>query len=61
MAVLERGFIEYEVLVIDDHSKDNTGELVDGLTATNPNVACRASPYSGGFGLTVRYGLEQFT
>jgi dolichol-phosphate mannosyltransferase len=61
VAVLERGSIEYEVLVIDDHSKDNTRELVDGLTATNSNVACRPSPYSGGFGLTARYGLEQFS
>jgi dolichol-phosphate mannosyltransferase len=59
--VLEREEIEYEVLVVDDGSTDSTRALVDGVTAENPAVICRPSQYSGGFGLAVRSGLEQFT
>ncbi|MCB0867459.1 MAG: glycosyltransferase family 2 protein [Solirubrobacterales bacterium] len=58
--VMERETIEYEVLVIDDGSKDATRRLVEEAGETNPNVHCRPSPYSGGFGLAVRAGLELF-
>jgi dolichol-phosphate mannosyltransferase len=61
VAVLERESIEYEVLVVDDHSRDRTRELVDGISQSNPGVVCHPSTYSGGFGLTVRAGLEKFT
>lgn len=59
--VLERESIDYEVLVIDDGSTDRTRILVDEVTAGNPAVICRPSQYSGGFGLAVRSGLEQFS
>lgn len=61
VVVLERESIEYEVLVIDDHSRDRTVEIVDRIGESNPNVICRRSHHSGGYGLTVRAGLEQFT
>ncbi len=61
VTVLERESIDYEVLVIDDHSVDRTRELVDGIGRANPRVLCQASHYSGGFGLTVRAGLERYT
>lgn len=60
-AVLEREKIDYEILVIDDGSKDGTRQLVDQAGEGNPRVRCQASPYSGGFGLAVRAGLEEFT
>jgi len=59
--VLERESIEYEILVVDDHSQDGTSNLVGEMAIANPNIVCRPSPHTGGFGLTVRYGLEQFT
>jgi len=61
VAVMEREQIEYEGLVIDDGSKDATRHLVERAGDDNPNIRCRPSPYSGGFGLAVRAGLEEFT
>lgn len=61
VTVMEREGIEYEVLVIDDGSKDATRHLVERAGEGNPNIRCRPSPYSGGFGLAVRAGLEEFT
>ncbi len=60
VAVLERESIDYEVLVIDDGSKDRTRSLVEEAGQENPRIRCQPSPYSGGFGLAVRAGLEQF-
>lgn len=61
VAVLERETIDYEILVVDDGSKDATRRLVGDAAEANTRIRCEASPYSGGFGLTVRAGLEKFT
>lgn len=61
VAVLERESIDYEILVIDDGSKDETRKLVDEAGEGNPRIRCQPSPYSGGFGLAVRAGLGEFT
>ena len=58
VGALESADIDYEVLVIDDHSRDRTAAIVESLSGER--VRCLSSPYSGGFGLTVRAGLEQF-
>jgi dolichol-phosphate mannosyltransferase len=52
--------IAHEVLVVDDHSGDQTPEIVRALAEELPAVRLEASPYGGGFGLTVRAGLERF-
>jgi dolichol-phosphate mannosyltransferase len=52
--------IDHEVLVVDDHSRDRTAAIVDALAAELGNVRYLLSPYGGGFGLTVRAGLERF-
>jgi dolichol-phosphate mannosyltransferase len=57
---LEAEGIDHEVLVVDDHSRDRTGAIVEALAAEVGNVRCILSPYGGGFGLTVRAGLERF-
>lgn len=61
VTVLERESIDYEVLVIDDGSKDGTRQLVEAAGEENRRIQCRPSPYSGGFGLAVRAGLEEFS
>ncbi len=58
--VLAREEIDYEVVVIDDGSRDRTRELVDRIGASNPRVRCHPSHYERGFGFAVRAGLEEF-
>jgi dolichol-phosphate mannosyltransferase len=58
---LSREEIDYEVLVIDDGSRDRTRELVDRIGASNPRVRCHPSHYERGFGFAVRAGLDEFS
>jgi dolichol-phosphate mannosyltransferase len=52
--------IEHDVLVIDDSSSDRTAEVVAEVAARHPQVRCRPSRHSPGFGFAVRSGLELF-
>jgi len=57
---LESAGIDYEVLVIDDSSTDNTSDIVGSLTASNQRVRYQLSHNPRGFGFTVRSGLDVF-
>jgi dolichol-phosphate mannosyltransferase len=59
--VLEREGIDYELIVVDDHSTDGTAQVVDSIAATNPRVSCVRSSYEPGFGFAVRAGLDAYT
>jgi dolichol-phosphate mannosyltransferase len=59
--VLAREEIDYEVIVVDDGSRDGTRAVVDRLGASNPRVHCIPSHYERGFGFAVRAGLDEFT
>jgi dolichol-phosphate mannosyltransferase len=58
--VLAREEIDYEVIVIDDGSRDRTREVVDRIGSSNPRVRCHPSHYERGFGFAVRAGLDEF-
>jgi dolichol-phosphate mannosyltransferase len=60
-AALEEAGIEYELIVVDDASSDDTARLVEGLAAANPRVRYLLSRSPRGFGLAVREGLDAFT
>jgi dolichol-phosphate mannosyltransferase len=57
---LSEASIDYEILVIDDASVDGTSAVVEHVAKSDPRIHCHRSHYSGGFGLTVRDGLERF-
>jgi len=60
-AELEREGVDYEILVVDDASTDDTEAAVAALTAENPRIACHRSHNPPGFGFAIRAGLEHFT
>jgi dolichol-phosphate mannosyltransferase len=53
--------IDYEVIVVDDHSTDGTAAVVDRISAENSRVRCIRSSYDPGFGFAVRAGLNEYT
>jgi dolichol-phosphate mannosyltransferase len=59
--VLEREAIDYEILVVDDASTDDTARVVARLTEASDRVRLVRSPYRDGFGFAVRAGLNQYT
>jgi|GEM_PF-129136 len=48
----------YEVIVVDDGSKDNTAELVDELAKRHPQVRCERVEKNSGKGNAVRRGMR---
>jgi dolichol-phosphate mannosyltransferase len=59
-AELERASIDYEILVVDDASSDETGAVARDLAAENSRVRYHLSHYPRGYGFTVRAGLDLF-
>jgi dolichol-phosphate mannosyltransferase len=57
---LERESIDYELLVVDDSSTDQTVAVVEGIGRENPSVRVIRSHNPRGFGFAVRAGLERF-
>ncbi len=60
VAALERGSIDYEVIVVNDDSEDSTEAVVNAIGAENPRVRCHRSHYERGFGMAIRAGLDVF-
>lgn len=59
--LLEHEKIEYEILVVNDNSKDKTEELLQQITTQNRKLRYINNYYPNGFGFAVRCGLENFT
>ncbi|MEH2069896.1 MAG: glycosyltransferase [Nostoc sp.] len=59
--VLEQEKIDYEILVVNDNSKDNTEKLLQQLNTENKKLRYVNNYYPNGFGFAVRCGLESFT
>lgn len=52
--------IPFDILVVNDGSKDDTTTVLDGLKASYPYLDYIDNEYEHGFGLAVRYGLDHF-
>jgi dolichol-phosphate mannosyltransferase len=61
MEILEREGIDYEILVVDDHSADGTAAAVERIAIERPRIRCVRSTREPGFGLAVRSGLDAYT
>jgi dolichol-phosphate mannosyltransferase len=59
-AELKGAGLDYELLVIDDNSKDRTADVVARVAESDPSVRCVRSHYPNGFGFAVRAGLDLF-
>lgn len=53
--------IDYEIVVVNDHSTDRTEVIVRSLAEANPRVICVTNPGRAGFGFAVRAGLDAYT
>lgn len=53
--------IDHEILVVDDHSTDRTADIVVLVATRAPTVILLTNPYATGFGLAVRWGVENMT
>ena len=59
-AVLDRALVDYEIVVVDDASTDDTEAVVRSVAAANPRVRYHRSHNPRGFGFAVRAGLDLF-
>lgn len=58
--LLEVERIAYEILVVNDNSRDRTEEILQQLSSQNSKVRYVNNYYPNGFGFAVRCGLENF-
>jgi dolichol-phosphate mannosyltransferase len=58
---LERDKIDYEILVVNDNSKDNTEAVLQKINQENHRIRYINNYYPNGFGFAVRCGLENFS
>ena len=58
---LEEAKVPYEILVINDSSRDRTEAILQDLSTYNDRVRYLNNYYPNGFGFAVRCGIENFT
>jgi dolichol-phosphate mannosyltransferase len=58
---LKEDRIDYEILVVNDNSKDNTEAVLQKINQENPRIRYINNYYPNGFGFAVRCGLENFS
>lgn len=59
--VLPRHFRDYEVLPVNDGSRDRTGEIIDALAAEDSHVRPQHHPKNQGYGAALTTGFQAAT
>lgn len=57
---LEMHNIEYEIVAVNDNSRDRTELILQKLSTQNPRIRYLNNYYPNGFGFAIRCGLESF-
>ncbi len=57
---LSDAYIPYEILVVNDNSRDRTEAILKDICTYNPKVRYINNYYPNGFGFAVRCGVENF-
>jgi glycosyltransferase involved in cell wall biosynthesis len=60
-AVLAELVDDYEVIVVNDGSRDRTRAVVEALSATNPRIRCVSHPVNRGYGAALKTGFSAAT
>lgn len=58
---LDLNHVRYEILVINDNSRDTTESILQRLSSNSDRIHYLNNYYPNGFGFAVRCGLENFT
>jgi glycosyltransferase involved in cell wall biosynthesis len=58
---VDLGGIEKEIVIVDDCSRDRTGEIIDRLASTQPNIRAVHHRINRGKGAALRTGFEHCT
>ena len=56
-----KNYEDYEILVVDDGSKDDTLKLAEEFSSKNPQVHVLKNPVNMGMGRALRTGFENAT
>jgi dolichol-phosphate mannosyltransferase len=59
--VLERENISHEIIVINDHSSDNTVYILNKIIKYNSNLIFYNNTGSNGFGNAINFGLQRYS
>lgn len=59
VSYLKKTFRDYEVIVVNDGSVDDTPEIVEKLSASNPKIVLVNHPKNLGYGSALRSGFER--
>jgi dolichol-phosphate mannosyltransferase len=56
--ILDKAHVPFEIIVVNDHSKDGTVKIVKQISESDPRVRLVDNTYLPGYGYAVRRGLE---
>lgn len=59
--VLDRLVTDWEIIIVNDGSADDTGKVADGLAAGNPRIRAVHHAKNGGYGMALRSGFAAAT